>query len=62
MSSYSLFCGDVEITRVHYKAEIPQCLSKTEQEEIKELARDTYQYKNFENWIGFGFMTIKLNI
>lgn len=60
MAQYSLHCGDTEIVRVSYKAEIPQALSKDEQEDIKNLAKETHAYKNFKNWIGFGFMTIKL--
>ena len=37
MAQYSLHCGDTEIVRVSYKAEIPQALSKDEQEDIKNL-------------------------
>lgn len=60
MAKYALFCGDTEITKVYYKAENRQALSKQEQEEIRELARNTYAYENFEDWLGFGYMEIKL--
>lgn len=60
MAKYSLHCGDTEIVRVYFKAETPQALSKDEQEKIREKARETNEYKNFQDWIGFGFMTIKL--
>ena len=60
MSRYSLHCGDVEIVRVNHSTEIPQALSKNEQDEIRAKARKTSEYKNFNDWVGFGFMTIKL--
>lgn len=61
MSTYSLFCGDIKITEVKFNAEIPQALSKNEQDSIKDLAKETRDYKDFHEWLGFGFMTIKLN-
>ena len=59
MAQYSLHCGDVEITRVSYEAEIPQALNKEEQEDIKALAKNTQAYKDFNDLSGDA-MTIKL--
>jgi len=58
---YSIFCGDVKITEISFKAKNPQALSKEEQESIRTKASATHQYKEFNNWLGFGFVTIKLN-
>jgi len=62
MAHYSIFIGDNKVVDVYYKAEIPQALSKHEQEEIKAKARKTYLFQQFDNYVGFGFLTIKLNL
>lgn len=59
MAQYSLHCGDQLITKVDYTPEIVGCLSKVEQDDIQALGKATQAYKNFDNWIGFGYMEIK---
>jgi len=61
MNTYSLYCGDTKIVEVRYKAETPQALSKKEQNDICDLARETTEYKNFQGWWGYGYMNIQLN-
>ncbi len=60
MALYSLHCGDKIIVKVNYKAENMQALSKTEINNIHELARNTTEYKNFGHFLG-GSLSIKLD-
>lgn len=59
--TYSLFCGDTYVCSVDYDAQLPGVLSKKESDEILQKAKLTNDYKKFNNWIGFGYLTIKLN-
>jgi hypothetical protein len=62
MNKLSLFCGDTFVTNVNYKCERFGVLSKDEHDKIQMLAQETEEYKNFNNWLGFGYLTIKFNI
>lgn len=61
MAHYSLFCGDVLVCKVSHNTEHRQALSQDEINAIQEKARQTVEYKKFHDWIGFGYLEIKLN-
>lgn len=60
--TYSLYCGDEYVCTVSHKVEKIGVLSKKESDEILEKARKTNEYKNYNRWLGFGYLTIKINL